>query len=38
VGTGGEDYERVLGAEHPDTLKTRGHLAYWTGQAKGGAN
>ena len=25
--------ERVLGAEHPDTLTTRANLAYWTGQA-----
>jgi hypothetical protein len=24
--------ERVLGAEHPDTLHSRRHLAYWTGQ------
>ncbi|MEU8364955.1 tetratricopeptide repeat protein, partial [Nonomuraea sp. NPDC048882] len=25
--------ERVLGAEHPDTLITRHNLAYWTGEA-----
>ena len=25
--------ERVLGAEHPDTLTTRGNLARWTGAA-----
>jgi hypothetical protein len=25
--------KRVLGAEHPDTLITRGHLARWTGDA-----
>ena len=25
--------ERVLGPGHPDTLATRGILAYWTGQA-----
>jgi hypothetical protein len=25
--------ERVLGAEHPDTLATRANLARWTGQA-----
>ena len=25
--------ERVLGAEHPDTLTARANLAYWTGQA-----
>jgi hypothetical protein len=25
--------ERVLGAEHPDTLTTRHNLASWTGQA-----
>jgi hypothetical protein len=25
--------ERVLGPEHPDTLDTRGALAYWTGWA-----
>ena len=25
--------ERVLGAEHPDTLTTRGNLARWTGDA-----
>ena len=25
--------ERVLGAEHPDTLATRSNLAYWTGEA-----
>ena len=25
--------ERVLGAEHPDTLTTRDNLAYWTGKA-----
>ena len=25
--------ERVLGPEHPDTLATRGGLAYWTGAA-----
>jgi len=25
--------ERVLGAEHPDTLDTRHILAYWTGMA-----
>ena len=25
--------ERVLGAEHPDTLAARGELAYWTGRA-----
>ncbi|MET0495986.1 MAG: tetratricopeptide repeat protein [Actinoplanes sp.] len=25
--------ERVLGAEHPDTLSTRHSLAYWTGEA-----
>ena len=25
--------ERVLGAEHPDTLTTRANLAYWTGEA-----
>jgi tetratricopeptide repeat protein len=30
---GGEDYERVLGAEHPDTLATRASLADWTGRA-----
>ena len=26
--------ERVLGAEHPDTLRTRANLAYWTEQAE----
>jgi Tetratricopeptide repeat len=25
--------ERILGAEHPDTLAARSSLAYWTGQA-----
>ena len=25
--------ERVLGADHPDTLNTRANLAWWTGQA-----
>ena len=25
-------HERVLGAEHPDTLTTRSNLAYWTGE------
>ena len=25
--------EQVLGAEHPDTLITRGNLARWTGEA-----
>ena len=25
--------ERALGPEHPDTLITRGNLAYWTGRA-----
>ncbi|MFD0476507.1 tetratricopeptide repeat protein [Nonomuraea thailandensis] len=25
--------EHVLGAEHPETLITRGNLAHWTGQA-----
>ena len=25
--------ERVSGAEHPDTLTTRHHLARWTGEA-----
>ncbi|WP_030453282.1 tetratricopeptide repeat protein [Herbidospora cretacea] len=25
--------ERVLGAEHPDTLNTRANLASWTGEA-----
>ncbi|WP_449066838.1 tetratricopeptide repeat protein, partial [Planomonospora algeriensis] len=25
--------ERVLGAEHPDTLTTRHNLARWTGEA-----
>ncbi len=25
--------ERVLGAEHPDTLTDRGNLAHWTGEA-----
>ena len=25
--------ERVLGPEHPDTLATRGDLAYWSGEA-----
>ena len=25
--------ERVLGPEHPDTLATRGNLAYWTAQS-----
>ena len=25
--------ERVLGAEHPDTLTPRGNLARWTGEA-----
>ena len=25
--------ERVLGPEHPDTLRARGHLARWTGEA-----
>ena len=25
--------ERVLGAEHPDTLITRANLASWTGEA-----
>lgn len=25
--------ERVLGAEHPDTLRARRDLAFWTGQA-----
>ena len=25
--------ERVSGAEHPDTLTARSHLAHWTGQA-----
>ncbi|MFD0480962.1 tetratricopeptide repeat protein [Nonomuraea thailandensis] len=27
--------ERVLGADHPDTLTTRHNLAYWTGEAEG---
>jgi len=27
------DRERVLGADHPDTLGTRHSLAHWTGQA-----
>ena len=26
-------YERVMGAEHPDTLTTRHNLARWTGKA-----
>jgi hypothetical protein len=26
--------ERVLGAEHPETLTARGSLAYWTGLAQ----
>ncbi len=26
-------YEQALGAEHPDTLTTRDHLARWTGEA-----
>ena len=25
--------QRVLGAEHPDTLATRANVAYWTGMA-----
>ncbi len=25
--------ERAQGAEHPDTLTTRGSLAFWTGEA-----
>jgi hypothetical protein len=25
--------ERVLGPDHPDTLRARHNLAYWTGQA-----
>ena len=29
--------ERVLGAEHPDTLTTRASLASWTRQAGGDA-
>jgi hypothetical protein len=24
----------VLGPEHPDTLTTRGNLAYWTNKAR----
>jgi hypothetical protein len=27
------DRLRVLGSDHPDTLTTRGNLAYWRGQA-----
>ncbi|SNT64695.1 hypothetical protein SAMN05216276_11311, partial [Streptosporangium subroseum] len=26
--------ERVSGSEHPDTLRARANLAYWSGQAK----
>ena len=26
------DRERVLGADHPDTLSTRNNIAFWTGQ------
>ena len=26
------DQERVLGRDHPDTLTTRGNIAYWTGE------
>ena len=26
-------HEWVLGPEHPETLKSRGNLAYWTGEA-----
>jgi hypothetical protein len=29
--------EKVLGAEHPDTLAARSNLAYWTRKADGGA-
>jgi hypothetical protein len=25
--------QRVMGAEHPETLATRARLAYWTGEA-----
>jgi hypothetical protein len=28
--------ERVLGAEHPNTLTARANLAYWTGKAENG--
>ena len=31
----GPIFERVLGAEHPDTLTTRGNLARWTGRGGG---
>jgi hypothetical protein len=27
--------DRVLGAEHPDTLATRSNLAYWMQRAEG---
>ena len=26
------DFERVLGKDHPDTLKTRQYVAHWTGE------
>jgi len=28
----GERIERVQGRDHPDTLRTRGNIAYWTGR------
>jgi hypothetical protein len=28
-----EDRLRILGPDHPDTLITRGNLAYWQGEA-----
>jgi len=28
-----DDYTRVLGPDDPDTLNTRGHLAFWLGRA-----
>ncbi len=35
VGEGAEllpDRERVLGRDHPDTLRTRNNIAHWTGR------
>jgi len=28
------DRERVLGADHPDTLTTRSNVAFWTGRVR----
>jgi len=31
------DRERVLGPDHPDTLRTRHDIAFWTGETGEGA-